>query len=271
MRVALALLSAGALLFVLAAPSAGDRDRVLAQAPDADTERAPLPEDRAPLARTPATEADRRLVREGRRLFVDGCSTCHGFDARGIADRAPSLHGVGALAADFYLRTGRMPLEDPEDEPRRRKDSFYTAAQRQAIVAYVGSLGGPPIPVPHPERGRLSEGAHLFAVTCAGCHQIVARGGIAPHAVVPDLEGVKAIDVYEAIQIGPYVMPKFAYLTPAERDSIARYVLWTQDPTDLGGWGIGHIGPIPEGMVTLFIGLFALLFTIRAIGERTTE
>lgn len=269
-RAALAVVCAGAFVFLLAAPSPGGGDRVLAQGPDADVERAPLPEEEPPVADTPGIDPERRLIAAGRRLFVDGCSTCHGFDARGITDRGPSLRGVGALSADFYLRTGRMPLDDPEDEPRR-KDSFYTDEQIRALVAYVESLGGPPIPVVEPERGNLSEGEHLFAITCAGCHQIVGRGGITTKSVVPDLEKVEAVDVYEAMQIGPYVMPKFTWLTPRERDSITKYVLWTQDPTDLGGWGIGHIGPVPEGLVTFFIGLLALLLTIRAIGERTTE
>ncbi|HEV2062320.1 MAG TPA: cytochrome c, partial [Solirubrobacteraceae bacterium] len=235
----------------------------------APSPRAQSPEE-GPTAFAPGTERERQLVAEGRRLFVDGCSSCHGFDARGIPDRAPSLHGVGAQSADFYLRTGRMPLDDPEDEPRR-KESFYTQAQRRALVAYVHSLGGPPIPKPAPERGDLPRGRDLFARSCAGCHQIAGRGGITPRAVVPDLEHVAAVDIYEAMNVGPYVMPKFEHLTTTEQDSIARYVLWAQDPADLGGWGIGHIGPIPEGMVTFFIGLLALLLTIRAIGERTTE
>ena len=40
---------------------------------------------------------------------------------------------------------------------------------------------------------------------------------------------------------------------------------------DDGGWGIGHLGPIPEGMVTWLLGLAALVLAIRLIGERTTE
>jgi ubiquinol-cytochrome c reductase cytochrome c subunit len=269
-RAAMAVVCAGVALFLVAAGAPGAGDPVLAQAPDADVERVPLPEGEPPLADTPGVDPDRRLVVEGRRLFVDGCSTCHGFDARGIPDRGPTLRGVGALSADFYLRTGRMPLDDPEDEPRRKK-SFYTADQRDALIAYVASLGGPPIPTVAPERGRLSEGQQLFDLNCAGCHQIVGRGGITTRSVVPDLQDIEAVDVYEAMQIGPYVMPEFTFLTPRERDSITRYVLWTADPTDLGGWGIGHIGPVPEGLVTFFIGLLALLLAIRAIGERTTE
>ena len=49
----------------------------------------------------------------GRDLFVQGCSSCHGFDARGVAGVGPDLHWVGEEAADFYLRTGRMPLDEP--------------------------------------------------------------------------------------------------------------------------------------------------------------
>jgi len=56
-------------------------------------------------------------AQDGRALFDEACSTCHGDDANGIRGTAPTLHGVGRQAADFYLSTGRMPLADPEDEP----------------------------------------------------------------------------------------------------------------------------------------------------------
>jgi ubiquinol-cytochrome c reductase cytochrome c subunit len=261
-RGALAVICAAGALFLLASPAPG-------QDPGVTNPQRP-PEGDLPLASAPGVEPDRRQLAEGRRLFVDGCSTCHGFDARGIPGRAPSLHGVGALSADFYLRTGRMPLDDPQDEPQRH-DQFYSRPQQDALIAYIGSLGGPPIPAPSPQKGDLAKGQRLFADSCAGCHQIVARGGITTRAVIPDLEGVEPVDVYEAMNIGPYVMPTFNWMTPAEMDSVARYVMWTHDPADMGGWGIGHIGPVPEGLVTFFIALMALLLAIRTIGERTTE
>jgi ubiquinol-cytochrome c reductase cytochrome c subunit len=40
------------------------------------------------------------------------------------------------------------------------------------------------------------------------------------------------------------------------------------DPPDPGGWGIGHIGPVPEGMVTWLIAAVALVGTCALIGER---
>jgi ubiquinol-cytochrome c reductase cytochrome c subunit len=206
----------------------------------------------------------------GRRLFVQGCSSCHGFEGEGVKGAGPSLAGVGEEAADFYLRTGRMPLDRPGEEPIR-SPSPYKPAQIRALVAYVGSLGGPPIPEVHPEDGDLAEGQKLFTENCAGCHQIVGRGGILPGAVVPDLGAASPLDVAEAVRIGPYVMPSFGQLSQSEIDDLAAYVEYTHDPEDKGGWGIGHIGPIPEGMVAWLLAGVALLFTIRLIGERTTR
>lgn len=207
---------------------------------------------------------------EGRRLFVQGCSDCHGLDARGVEGAGPSLIGAGAEAADFYLRTGRMPLDRPDQQPVR-SDSPYTDGQVGALVAYVGSLGGPPIPEVYPAAGNLAAGQKLFAEHCAGCHQIVGQGGILPDAVVPDLGAANATDVAEAIHIGPYVMPTFDHLDPGEIDDVARYVEYTHDPEDRGGWGIGHIGPIPEGMVAWLLAGLALVLAIRLIGERKTS
>lgn len=217
-----------------------------------------------------ATETTGQPESEGRRLFVQGCSSCHGYDARGLEGKGPSLVGVGEEAADFYLRTGRMPLDRP-DEESQRGPSPYTDKEVAALTKYVGSLGGPPIPKVDPASGDLAEGQKLFTEHCAGCHQVVAQGGMVPGAVIPDLGAASATDVAEAVHIGPYIMPSFNHLDRSEIDDIARYVEYTHDPEDKGGWGIGHIGPIPEGMVAWLLAGVALLFAIRLIGERTTR
>jgi ubiquinol-cytochrome c reductase cytochrome c subunit len=206
----------------------------------------------------------------GEVLFRRGCSSCHGQDLRGIPGRGPNLRGVGAAAADFYVRTGRMPLRDPEDEPVRTQ-SPYTAAEQAAIIAYVASFGGPRIPRVDPARGDLADGFRLFTENCMSCHQVVAQGGITTSGVAPRLQEANPTDVGEAIRTGPYVMPQFPQLTQQNIDSIARYVNYTKDPEDIGGWGIGHIGPIPEGMVAWLLGGMALFLIIRVIGERTSE
>jgi ubiquinol-cytochrome c reductase cytochrome c subunit len=202
----------------------------------------------------------------GRALFVQSCSSCHGADLRGVRNMGPSLRGVGAAAADFYLRTGRMPLDTPDEQPRRARSPF-SDAQIRALVSYVGSFGGPGIPSVDPAHGGVSEGMRIFGENCAGCHQIQGRGGITLGAQVPTLQAASPVDVAEAVRVGPYVMPKFTF-DQHELDSLARYVASTHHPDNVGGWGIGNIGPIPEGMVAWLIGALALVLVVRALGER---
>jgi ubiquinol-cytochrome c reductase cytochrome c subunit len=207
-------------------------------------------------------------VEAGRTLFLEGCASCHGQDARGT-DRAPNLIGVGALSADFYLRTGRMPLAVPGEPPLRNKP-LYSEEEIEALVAYVGSLGGPPVPTVDPAAGDLSEGERLFTLFCAGCHGKLAKGGVVTGAIAPTLDESTPVEVAQAIRIGPYVMPYFddRLIDQHDLDSIVAYVEQTKDPDNPGGWDLGGIGPIPEGMVAFFIGLLALLIVSRFLGER---
>jgi ubiquinol-cytochrome c reductase cytochrome c subunit len=99
---------------------------------------------------------------------------------------------------------------------------------------------------------------------------MVARGGMTLGAIIPNLQEATPQQIAEAVRMGPYLMPHFdaKQIDQHDLDSIAKYVLWTRKPTDEGGWGIYNIGPIPEGIVTWWIALAALLVTIRLIGER---
>jgi ubiquinol-cytochrome c reductase cytochrome c subunit len=219
---------------------------------------------------TPSGSAQQTPVSEGRQLFLDGCTSCHGFDARGVPGVGPSLVGVGAQAADFYLSTGRMPLEDKTGDEPLRSEPAYPPDQIRALVAYIGSLGGPGIPSPNPEQEKLNDGLRAYALYCAGCHQIVGQGGVVTGAIPPALKEATPTQIAEAVRVGPYVMPPFDERTIDDQtlDSIIRYIELTKDPVDEGGWGIGHIGPIPEGLVAWLIGLAALVLVIRIIGER---
>lgn len=219
----------------------------------------------------PATGAAADLVERGRQLFVAGCASCHGMDARGIPQVAPDLHGAGAAAADFYLRTGRMPLDVATGEQPLRGEPAYDDADIRGLVAYVASLGGPAIPKVDPLRGDLSEGQHAFVTYCAGCHQILGEGGVVTGAVPPKLKAATLTQLAEAVRIGPYLMPAFTEHEIDRRtlDSIALYVQRVvKHPRDEGGWPIGHIGPIPEGMIAWLLAGGVLLLVSRIIGER---
>ena len=253
----------GLLLFMLAVPGAG------AQPPQG-------------IVR-PANEAALSLQELGSQLFAGNCSTCHGSRGEGIESArpsqgagnitglGPSLVGVGARAADFYLRTGYMPLGDAGEQPRRSR-VLFAGRELDALVQYVASLGeGPPVPSPRPERGDVARGLELFTRHCAGCHQVVAEGGFVTPAVAPPLDDATATQVAEAVRIGPYVMPTFSEKQISDHDlnAIIAYVEASKSPDDEGGWGIGHLGPVPEGMVTWLVAAVALVALCGIIGTRS--
>jgi ubiquinol-cytochrome c reductase cytochrome c subunit len=222
-----------------------------------------------PTATFPSSPA---LVGEGFDLYEESCSSCHGVALQGIRNTAPSLADVGPGPVDFYLSTGRMPLADPTLEPQRTKPVF-DPTQIHALIAFISAFGGPPAPTARPADGSLALGMQVFTSDCAGCHQIVARGGLTIGAQVPNLEQVTAQQIAEAVRMGPYVMPHFdaRQIDQHELDSLARFVIYTRHPDDAGGWGIYNLGPIPEGMVAWFIGLAALVLVARLIGERADD
>jgi ubiquinol-cytochrome c reductase cytochrome c subunit len=218
----------------------------------------------------PTFEPPRPSLELGAQLYAGNCATCHGVAGEGINQprlgagsvlgQGPPLHGVGAQAADFYLRTGYMPLANPHTEPEDLQQGnrvLLSDKEIRSLNAYVASLGpGPAIPTPNPASGNVSMGQQLFADHCAGCHQVMGRGGFVTGARVPELQTVPATQIAEAVRIGPYLMPHFSkqQISDSELNDIIKYIVTAgRHPDDRGGWGIGNIGPIPEGLVTWWI------------------
>jgi ubiquinol-cytochrome c reductase cytochrome c subunit len=229
--------------------------------------------DAAPPSGPPIVKASGPKL--GEQLFAANCARCHGVAGRGFVHPlepgllGPPLHGKGRLAVDFYLRTGYMPLADARDQPIRSRPSFDEQEIR-ALVAYVGSLGaGPAIPTPNAASGDLDEGRELFTEHCSGCHQVAAASGILPGAKAPPLDQATDRQIAEAVRIGPYVMPRFTAhdISDAQLNSIIAYIDYAKRPDDAGGWGISHLGPYPEGMVTWLIAIPLLLIVCRVIGK----
>jgi ubiquinol-cytochrome c reductase cytochrome c subunit len=206
-------------------------------------------------------------ARTGAELYAANCARCHGPHGEGY--QAPKLQGVGALAADFYLRTGAMPLAEVGEQPAPSR-VLFTERELRALIRYVAALGGPPVPTPHPGRGSLSEGLKLFTEHCAGCHQVAAEGGFVTGARVPPLESATPRQIAEAVRIGPYLMPRFpeSAIPSRKLDSIIRYVEYAKHPDNRGGWSLGEIGPVPEGIVAWLVAAFVLVGTCLVIGRR---
>jgi ubiquinol-cytochrome c reductase cytochrome c subunit len=227
----------------------------------------------------PTTEPPNSSVKLGAELYAGNCATCHGIagsgirparpGAGGLNGEGPPLRAIGPMFADFYLRMGFMPLTNPREEPQRER-VLFSEKEIRSLVAYVASLG-PGLPIPHPGvrfvgdklegPGTVDDGLYQFTLHCAGCHQIVGRGGFVTGARVPPLQGLTATEIAEAVRIGPYLMPRFppSQISNYELDSIIKYVLSTRAPVNHGGWGIGNLGPIPEGIVAWWIGIPLLL------------
>lgn len=210
----------------------------------------------------------------GRILYLRDCAFCHGSRGEGTG-LAPPLIGVGAMAADFYLSTGRMPVATPINDPPRRAPA-YDRRQIDALVAYVASLGlGPPIPRVNPAAGSLAEGAELYEVNCAACHSSAGIGGaLTQGKEAPSILTSTPTEIAEAMRLGGTGnMPVFGPDTLDQRqfDSIIRYVQALQHPRDRGGLALGHIGPIAEGFIAWAVGLLLLVVFVRWTGTKAKE
>jgi ubiquinol-cytochrome c reductase cytochrome c subunit len=212
-----------------------------------------------------AAELDR-----GRSLYQQNCATCHGQSGQG-SQRGPTLVGVGAAAADYWLSTGRMPIGQVQRDPPRKRPAFGRR-DIDALVAYVASLGpGPSIPPVNPAAGSLGEGNRLYQQNCAACHSATGAGYVLQSGrSAPSLRQATPVQVAEAVRTGPGTMPRFDPDTISDRqlDSVVRYAVGLARGGDRGGLGLGRIGPITEGLVGWLVGLGVLVLVIRWLGER---
>ncbi|MGI8773529.1 MAG: cytochrome bc1 complex diheme cytochrome c subunit [Actinomycetota bacterium] len=220
-----------------------------------------------PSAEERSALAQQDLVEEGRTLFETSCASCHGPDGSG-GEFGPSLEDAGAAAADFQLRTGRMPLADP-DAQAARNEPLFTPGQIEALVAFVDSLGnGPDIPDVDLEGADLAVGQFVFQSNCAPCHGSTGNGGAAgSRALAPGLYRSEPLDVAEAVITGPGQMPKFGF-DDAERNDLVAYITFLQRQSPPGGASLGGVGPVPEGFAAWLIGTAALTLICFVLGRK---
>jgi ubiquinol-cytochrome c reductase cytochrome c subunit len=234
--------------------------------------------------------SDEELVAQGRELFLVGCSFCHGQNGEGVLTRdgesqlGPSLVGVGEAAVDFQVGTGRMPMAQPGAQAERKK-VLYTEDEIAALAAYVASLGpGPASPseedystegMSDEEReAAIVRGGQIFLTNCTACHNFAGQGGAMPEGgFAPKIRGVEPKYVYEAMLTGPQNMPNFSNgnLPPdAKRDVIA-YLESLDETPEYGGFGMGGLGPVSEGMFAWILGIGACVGSAIWIAAHTTR
>ncbi len=94
-------------------------------------------------------------------------------------------------------------------------------------------------------------------------------GALAYGQYAPDLSEATPTQVVEAMRLGPQQMPVYDRATIDDRRAadVAAYVREIEPPEDRGGWGIGHYGPVPEGLVAFALGIAAILLGARWLGS----
>lgn len=206
-------------------------------------------------------------IAEGRQLFLTECASCHGQFAQGVSGVAPSLIGVGAAAVHFQVSTGRMPGKEPNAE-MPRKPVLFNNQQIRALAAYIQSLGGGPTIPTHAEVSQAGAnpglGQQLFVADCAQCHNFQGAGGALTYGkYAPPMTKSTPTQIFEAMLTGPEAMPVFnnTTITPRQKRDIIAYIVQSRNEPNPGGFSLGRVGPVTEGLVA-FLGL--LLFMVLA-------
>jgi ubiquinol-cytochrome c reductase cytochrome c subunit len=218
-------------------------------------------------------QASQSTVAEGRRLFLVGCSSCHGENGEGILTKkgtqlGPPLAGVGAAAVDFQVGTGRMPMARPGVQAEK-KQAVYSPEEITALAAFVASLGpGPALPEEENyntddlDEEAVARGGRFWRTNCTACHNFAAKGGALPNGkYAPALDGVSNKHIYEAMLTGPQQMPVFSdtVLKPEEKRDIIAYVRSLQEQPKYGGTTLGSLGPVSEGLAGWLVGIGGLV------------
>ncbi len=210
-----------------------------------------------------ASAVSQTQVEEGKKLYLAGCSSCHGMEAQGTAN-GPTLLGVGAAAVDFQVSSGRMPLAAPGAQAVA-KAPLYNEEQVAALAAYVASLApGPAIPSAEDvsfEGANVAQGGVLFRTNCAQCHQAAGQGAALTQGKwAPNLMKATPTEIYEAMITGPQSMPVFSdgTLPKANKQQIIAYINNLQNASSPGGLDLGRLGPVTEGLF-LWTAVFAAL------------
>ncbi|PRH80221.1 cystathionine beta-lyase [Streptomyces solincola] len=233
----------------------------------------------APASKAQAEESAQSLaIEEGKKLYSVGCASCHGTGGQGTTD-GPSLVGVGSAAVDFQVATGRMPAQQPGAQVPQ-KPVIYTQAQIDQLAAYVASLGpGPVTPTEkqyNPEGADIARGGDLWRTNCAQCHNFTGEGGaLTKGKYAPSLENTTPKHIYEAMQTGPQNMPSFPDTTMPEKEkkdiiAYVKSVNGDQTPTP-GGFALGGLGPVSEGLFGWIFGLGALVAVAIWVAAHTAK
>jgi cytochrome c oxidase cbb3-type subunit III len=146
---------------------------------------------------TAAPIAAQQTVAEGREIYNNSCTSCHGYEGAG-GERAPGLAASGRR----YLRASEQQIYDAivKGIPgTAMPPSSLPEASAKKVAAYIRSLRGTAIDSPADGNAARGEQIYLGKGGCGNCHMLQGKGGL----LGPDLSGVasrrKLISIRDAL------------------------------------------------------------------------
>ncbi|MFZ3054338.1 MAG: c-type cytochrome [Sulfuricurvum sp.] len=165
---------------------------------------------------------DATLNAMGESVFIVQCAPCHGLQADGMGGKAADLHvrlaeqsvkHAVVNGANNNLLGTSMPMPDRNGLMNANTNALVTDAEIDAVAKYVaGGLKG-------------TEGADVFAGTCAACHGPDGKG---MEMVAPNIAEMSPSMVDMVLRHGKKgaigAMPAFTNLTEVQYKALDAYV-----------------------------------------------
>jgi len=197
---------------------------------------APVESSSPPLA---ATSSPSLPAAPGVEVFAENCSGCHG--AVGGGGFGPPLLTAGSSSlVTTMVEEGGIAMP-----------SFADALDQQEIRAVADHVAQR-LAAPVTHGARAAEGGEVFRLYCSGCHGATGAGGaLTVGGNAPPLTDYPPAEALAAMYYGRRNMPAFANgtLELRQQTAVALYVEVLADPPSPGGYGLGYVGPVAEGMV----------------------
>lgn len=165
---------------------------------------------------------DATLKEMGQSVFIVQCAPCHGLQADGIDGKAANLNKrLDEQSVKHVVQNGsnnqllgmEMPMPDRNGLMNANTGALITDAEIDKVAKYVaGGMKG-------------TEGADVFAGTCASCH---AADGKGTDMVAPNIAEYNPTLVANVMKHGKKgaigQMPAFNNLTPAQVKALGAYI-----------------------------------------------
>jgi ubiquinol-cytochrome c reductase cytochrome c subunit len=120
----------------------------------------------------------------------------------------------------------------------------------------------------------IVNGGQIFLTNCTACHNFEGSGGAMPRGgFAPKLLDTDPKHIYEAMLTGPQSMDTFSNgnITPEMKRDVIAYIESMKKQPNYGGFGLGSLGPVSEGLAAWVLGLGSLVAFAVWIAAHTTR